>query len=220
MTGSPSNIPLTLTELLGSVFRSIVDSQVASADATLDFINRVGFVGATETSMGQLRTVAFTYNKKDGDGESASFAVELPLLGMVQIPMIAVKSAKIDFDYQVSTTEAAPATPVPDTPAARQNTTLRGGVPVSVSQRVSAVTMRGTVAPRSTGPAPAAVSRPLNEKGTFSVSVELHNGTVPTSLMRALDILELAASEKPAPGGGAAAREEVPADPASPRRRS
>lgn len=203
MTVSPSTIPLSLTQILGSVLGALVESQVDSAQATLDFIDRVGFSNSQGTSSKQLRTVAFTYSKLDAEGEPASFGVELPLLGLVQIPTIAVKSAKIDFNYQVATAEPGP--PAAAQPAEPQTTKDQkpgrtGGIsPVNVvvPSRLPKAIILGTVGTQGALPAQVgAGTARLSEKGSISLSIELHGGTVPPALLRALDILEVAGTQK------------------------
>ena len=51
---------------------------------------------------GRLRTVRFTYQKQmPGDTGPATFAVEVPLLSLVPIPMLQVKEAEFDFAVQI-----------------------------------------------------------------------------------------------------------------------
>ena len=74
---------LELSELLGALLGAVVDAQAASARATVDFIESVGFeVVGTER---QMRTVRMRYTKKDENGEFAEFEVDVPLLALVNV---------------------------------------------------------------------------------------------------------------------------------------
>lgn len=203
MTVSPSTVPLSLTQILGSVLGAVVEAQSDSAQATLDFIDRIGFSGGVGDLPKQLRTVAFTYTKLDAEGAPASFGVELPLLGLVQIPTIAVKSAKIDFNYQVATAEPGPpvATPSapPQTPKDQKlgRTVGVGAASMAIPSRLPKASILGTVGRQGTPPAQTgAGGARVSEKGSISLSIELHGGTVPPALLRALDILEVAGTQK------------------------
>jgi hypothetical protein len=92
---------LELSELLGALLGAVVDAQAASARATVDFIESVGFeVVGTER---QMRTVRMRYTKKDENGEFAEFEVDVPLLALVNVPSLAVKQAVLTFGYDVVT---------------------------------------------------------------------------------------------------------------------
>jgi hypothetical protein len=75
---------LELSQLLGSLLASVVEAQAASARATVDFVESVGFEPGTDGE--RMRTVRLRYRKKDENGIPADFEVEVPLLALVNVP--------------------------------------------------------------------------------------------------------------------------------------
>lgn len=177
--------PLTLADTLGAVLTSIIDAQAQCARATVEFIKDVGLRDdGTNTGQEQLRTVQFTYRKLDENTELNIFQVEIPLLGMVDIPMISVKKATVSFEYDITGT-----TP-PKKAAADPNT-----APFK-KFRLDTAVIRGRVARPSRGPAGAAETR---ESAGLKVSVELEKADMPVGLERIIDMLELASNETKQP---------------------
>jgi hypothetical protein len=172
---------LTLGQAVGNILSSLVDAQAAAARTTVDFIDEVGFdgpalspapAGTPDPTSPTLRQVAFSYRKRDENGDESDFEVRLPLLGLVDIPLIAIRRATIDLEFQVSTVEDAPAAP-PKSPVAKTfqpPTVLRGQV---LSGRTS----------------------PTDQRAAIKVRVEVEKAEMPPGLLRALDILEVAATE-------------------------
>lgn len=173
---------LTLGQAVGNILSSLVDAQAAAARTTVDFIDEVGFDGPSlspppgtpdpdPTAAPTLRQVAFSYRKRDENGDESDFEVRLPLLGLVDIPLIAIRRATIDLEFQVSTVEDAPARPTgPVAKSFPPPTVLRGQV---LSGRTN----------------------PTDQRAAIKVRVEVEKAEMPPGLLRALDILEVAATE-------------------------
>ncbi len=66
---------LELSQLLGSLLASVVEAQAASARATVDFVESVGFEPGTDGE--RMRTVRLRYRKKDENSIPADFEVEV-----------------------------------------------------------------------------------------------------------------------------------------------
>ena len=173
-----TSTPLTLAEILGSAIASVIDAQAQSARATVEFIKEVGIVPPTVPGAEEkLRTLQFGYRKLDENQKEADFVVDIPLLGMVNIPMVSVKNATFSFAYEIVDTKASQK----DTakPVAETSFLSRVLAPAKLQGRVSR-------APASTG----------SEKATLQIKVELEKSAMPLGLERILDILELSASER------------------------
>ena len=125
-----------------------------------------------------LRTVEFTYRKRDENEEEATFEVSLPLLGMVDIPLIAIRRATINLEFEVSSVEES-TTPTPARPT----------LP-TLSGRTLPVFKGNVLSGR----------RPPDERGSIKISVEVEKAELPPGLARSLDILEVAATERKTPG--------------------
>lgn len=166
---------LTLGQALGNIISGLVDAQARAARTTVDFIEDVGFQpGVKQDDPPTLRQVQFSYRKRDENDKESSFEVSLPLLGLVDIPLIVVRRATIDLEFQVSTVNEPPQPATPGRPGLGSLPIIKGQV---LSGRKSAV----------------------DERGSIKVSVEVEKSDAPPGLSRALDILELAASERKAP---------------------
>lgn len=164
--------PVTLAQAVGNVLSSLVEAQAQAARTTVDFIESVGFESAT-TGAPALRQVRFSYRKLDENQQEAAYEVDIPLLGMVDIPLIAIRKATIQMEYEVSSVQEPAKT--------------------SGSDRFTkGVQIKGRVLSGRSG----------SERGSIKVSVDVEKAELPPGLARALDILELAASEKPQPAPG------------------
>lgn len=169
---------LTLGQAVGNIISSLVDAQARAARTTVDFIDEVGFrEPATPGAPPTLRTVEFTYRKRDENNQEAEFQVSLPLLGMVDIPLIAIRRANIDLEFEVNSVQEPVTRPSVRPLPATATPVLKGHV---VSGRRSATDQRGTI----------------------KISVEVQKADLPPGLARSLDILEMAARETPAPDAG------------------
>jgi hypothetical protein len=99
---------LPLAELLGTLLGSVVEAHAQAARATVDFVEDVGFESTAEGE--RLRTVAIRYSKTDENGQVADFVVQVPMLALVNVPVLAVRQAKLAFSYDVVTQKEATAT--------------------------------------------------------------------------------------------------------------
>jgi hypothetical protein len=163
---------LTLGQAVGDLISALVDAQARAARTTVEFIDEVGFRPAADpTAPPTLRTVEFTYIKRDENDNEVAFEVSLPLLGMVDIPLIAIRRATIDLEFQVSSVRE----------------------PATESSRPSLVP--GSPLPVIKGHVLSGKRSATDERGTIKVSVEVEKAELPPGLARSLDILELAARE-------------------------
>jgi hypothetical protein len=101
---------LSLYQLLGAPLYALIQAETYAANATADFIERVGFE-PTETDggsqkhphedMGKLRTISFKQGRRTQDGQAASYKVEVPLLSILPIPALQVKEADLEFFVKI-----------------------------------------------------------------------------------------------------------------------
>jgi hypothetical protein len=171
---------LELSQLLGSLLASVVEAQAASARATVDFVESVGFEPGTDGE--RMRTVRLRYRKKDENGIPAEFEVEVPLLALVNVPSLAVKQARLTFSYQVVRATAVQAQPAP--------------AALPLATRLAPATLTGFLRPQ-TAPTPG------SSRSTTSVDLDvtLEQQEVPIGVERLFDLAELGISETQALGG-------------------
>jgi len=95
-------------DIIAAPLTAIVDAGVIAAKATNDFIRSVGFhepKDKTGDELGRLRNVTFSYVRNDADDVPATFHIEVPLLSIMPIPCIEVRSADIEFSVNLVSIE-------------------------------------------------------------------------------------------------------------------
>lgn len=102
-------------KMIGGPLQAAVDAQVASALATVDFINKVGFTtpepGNGTPGPRELVMVDFSHARKDVDaeGHETTKAVNLrvPLLAMLPIPSLCIEQVVVDFNVKLNSVESS-----------------------------------------------------------------------------------------------------------------
>ena len=190
-----ASVPRSFAEVLGGLMGAVIDAQAQAARATIDFIEDVGTVeGSVDSDLiHELRNISFNYMKKNEQGETAKFTLELPLLSLVEIPAINIKTATFSFYYDVTSTEDI------QTEEEATNTTSFAGSgngvelkpvrkwpvmkkPVKIVGRVSKETN---------------TKEHIQKNAGIKVDVEFEKSSLPVGLDRIIDMLELSATEKP-----------------------
>lgn len=164
--------PVTLAQAVGDILSALVDAQAQAARTTVDFINDVGFLPIKPGQTPTLRHVKFAYSKLDENQAPAQFVVDIPLLAMVDIPLICIRRATLTMDYEVVDVQEVDGK-APD------------GKPLKL--------------PRLFGRVQSGRKSSQTERGAIKVTVEVEKAELPSGLARALDILELAAKESKQP---------------------
>lgn len=170
---------LPLSELLGTLLGSVVEAHAQAARATVDFVEDVGFESTAEGE--RLRTVAIRYSKKDENGRVADFVVQVPLLALVNVPVLAVKQAKLAFSYDVVTQKEAASASDERGLGARRPVALTG----FVRSKPAASTAPST---RSTA--------------SIDLDVTLEQQELPVGVERLFDLAELGITETSVPPAG------------------
>jgi hypothetical protein len=98
---------LQLGQLLGALLSAVVEGQREATASSLAFVEEVGLAHDDEGHE-RFRTVTIRYTKLDENQQPAEFTLEVPLLAMVAIPTLVVRTAKISFSYDVTETSQAP----------------------------------------------------------------------------------------------------------------
>jgi hypothetical protein len=170
---------LGLGDTLGTILAAVIDAQARSARATVEFINDVGFIPRTGApgAPDQLRTVKFSYFKRDENDQRSEFTIEMPLLAMVDIPLVVVKKATVSFAYEITEAKSAPAG--------------ANGLPAKIGR---AANIKGRIVEQ--GPSG-------QERANLQVSIELEKSPLPLGLDRMLDVLQVATSERKSSGPNA-----------------
>lgn len=158
---------------MGAVMRAVIEAQIQAAESTVEFVEGVGFSDPGEAPH-RLRMVQFKYSKLDENQTENEFVAEIPLLGMVDIPVISVKRAKFSFNYEVTQTGV--------------ETHSGPRIPTRLPASRSYIMGRVAKEPRTS-------SQEKHERADLHIEVELEKSPLPASLDQVMDILELAAKE-------------------------
>ncbi|MEQ9062780.1 MAG: DUF2589 domain-containing protein [Vicingaceae bacterium] len=90
-------------QIIGAPLLAVVQGQTQAAQATAEFIQRVGFEEQEKIDgIGNMRMVVFSYQKPGADGILQTFTAEVPLLSLIPIPSIQVKNADFEFNIKVT----------------------------------------------------------------------------------------------------------------------
>lgn len=103
--GIVRSLPLDMMFL--APLKAAIEAQVASAQATADYMKRIGF-----DKDGNAIIVRSGYNQvltnKDGSpGATVKRVVDAPLLGLVPIPALVIKTVDVEFELTVETAESS-----------------------------------------------------------------------------------------------------------------
>ena len=96
---------LPFHQIIGAPLLALVQGQAQAAQATAEYIERVGFVNEgnhVSGEFGDLRMVTFSYQKPDTEGNLQNYTTKIPLLSLVPIPAIEIKEADLEFYIKVT----------------------------------------------------------------------------------------------------------------------
>jgi hypothetical protein len=186
---------IPFSSLIGGPMKAAIEAQALAAQSTIEFIQKVGFkTGAgggfeptdmlfedtsADADAGELRSVTFTYSKKDETDTVAEFRLTVPLLAIAPIPYLRIDEMTIDFSAKL--TDAIER----KTEASFQlNTSVSGKYsafwsPIKLEFRVSAT--------YNTKTATAAQSK---REYRLDIHVRAVQDEMPAGLSKVLDILE------------------------------
>lgn len=190
---------IPFAHLIGSPLKAAVEAQALAAQSTIEFIHKVGFkepaAGATDlvfsdptadSDAGELRSVTFSYKKKDENDTEAEYTLTVPFLAITPIPYIRIDEMTIDFNAKL-------------TDAVTRNTSSDFTLGTEIKASYSAFWSPVKVDAR--------VSATFNQKSSSTehsqreYSMQIHVRAVqdemPAGLSRMLDMLEQAIKETP-----------------------
>jgi hypothetical protein len=192
---------IPFAHLIGSPLKAAVEAQALAAQSTIEFIHKVGFkepaAGSTDlvfsdpsadADAGELRSVTFSYKKKDENELDKEYSLTVPFLAITPIPYIRIDEMTIDFNAKL-------------TDAVTRNTSSDFTLGTEIKASYSAFWSPVKVDAR--------VSATFNQKSSSTehsqreYSMQIHVRAVqdemPAGLSRMLDMLEQAIKETPKP---------------------
>ena len=181
---------LPLHDLIGAPLVAVVQAQAQAAKATVDFVERVGFEAAekpaSERDVGSLRMAEFRYSKLDETGRMAEFVARVPVLSLVPIPAIQVRSARIAFAARITDAVAERAETAHARPRLAERPTWLE--PALTQLRGGLATVTGGASGRVEG------------RYELTVEIELEQAPVAAGLEKLLQVMDVAIADEP-PGG-------------------
>ncbi|MDB5250037.1 MAG: hypothetical protein JWQ40_4431 [Segetibacter sp.] len=99
-------------KMIGGPLQAAVDAQVASALATVNFIQNVGFTNPEDKDTPrELIYADFTHNTtvvdEEGNEEKKLKTIKIPLLAMLPIPSLRIEHVEVDFNVKLNSVETS-----------------------------------------------------------------------------------------------------------------
>ncbi len=196
---------IPFSQLIGAPLKAAVEAQALAAQSTIEFIEKVGFVNASnnfeppdllfsdtdkDASAGRLRNVTFTYSKKDENDTVSDFSLTVPLLAITPIPYIRIDEVSIDFSAKL-------------TDAIERKTASSFGLSSSVSGKYSSWWSPIKMEFRTSATYNSKSATQSSQKREYRIDVQVRavQDEMPSGLSKMLDILEDAIEDKKATGG-------------------
>lgn len=178
---------LPLFEIIGAPLVAVVQAEAQATRATVEYIQQIGFLprepkDGEQQEFGNLRMAQFRYVKPDENGNPSEFLAQVPILSLVPIPGIRVKSAKLAFTAKIS--DAFSETAASTTRAAA------AAAPQALWLKPAITQFRGSLAPSSgTGSDKARGSYELK------IQIELEQMPIAPGLEKLLQTMDQAISD-------------------------
>jgi hypothetical protein len=187
---------LPMGDLIGGPLNAACEAQIRLANATADFIQKVGFrQPKSENDPWLPRTVMFKFDRPAqvpglpapaaGDLANAieTVDIEVPMLAIIRIPNLGIDRVDITFDMEVKSSTS-------DTSKADQQASLDAEAKVGWGMFSVSVKIHGSVSAHQEH------TRTSDNSAKYHVEVHASDRGTPEGLARVLDILQTAAVPK------------------------
>jgi hypothetical protein len=193
---------LPMGDLIGGPLMAACDAQVKLARATSDFIKVVGFkptpaqLAGTDKPCGELwdvgdvQTAKFRFSRPSavpdattGQTTQEDVCIEVPLLSIVKIPSLGIKTVDVSFDMEVKNSETSKESF--DAQAKMEAEASVGYGPFSLKVNIS-----GSVSSHKEN------TRSTDQSAKYHVEVHAEDSGMPEGLARVLDIMNSAVAPK------------------------
>lgn len=188
---------LPMESLIGGPLSAAVTANLNLANATADFINKVGF---NEDSTARMVDFSFErpgLNEKTGERTVEVVKIKAPMLAIVPIPNLQLDLVEITFNMEVKSSTSS-----------TDKSSKEGSIKAGYSGFGASVSISGSVASSSES------TRSSDQSAKYNVIVKATNKGLPEGLSRILDMMAQAVAPRdvtsftPEKGSGG----ELPAD--------
>jgi len=153
---------LPLEQMIGAPMQGAIKASAMASKTTLEFISSVGFTGEKNTR--KVNTTSFIHN---------GTKIQVPLLSMIPIPYIRIKTLKIDFDFKINTTEIE-----------KKSDSKELGIDAKVKFGPVSATIKGNIKSSSEK------STQNDESAHIHIELEAVQDEIPAGLKKLLNIFE------------------------------
>lgn len=196
-----------MADLIGGPLTAACDAQVKLANATADFIKVVGFQPpitspAGPDDVGAIRTASFTFSRPvqvpavyntatppvlvtPATTSTEQVNLTVPLLALVQIPALSIKTVDVVFDMEVRSSSSSKSS-TDESLSVKADASAKWGV-----ARAS-ISIQGSVATHKEN------TRSTDNSAKYHVEVQASDTGMPEGLRRVLDIMNSAIVPVPA----------------------
>ncbi|WP_428267626.1 DUF2589 domain-containing protein [Haliangium sp.] len=164
---------LPLYEIIGAPISAMVQAESQAAWTALEFIEKVGFQPPDADGVHQIKMVEFGYTKPGPDGEPTEFVARIPLLALLPLPGIRIKTARVGFAAKISDVY----TESEESQQSGTGSWLESG---------TGVQFRGSLVSSS------ATTQTTQQSYDMNISVELEQSGTTPGVLKLLEILEQA----------------------------
>lgn len=161
---------LPIEDLIGAPLVAAAQAQGKLAGVTVDFIKEIGLnnTGTEESPVYEAVNVEFSYTNAEGDVSSLS----VPLLSVINVPSLSVKTAKVEFEMTVNTSTK-------NTTSTESSAELKA----KAGWGWGSASFKGSVSKSKFS------SRETDTSAKYSVTVEASDDGYPEGLSKVLDML-------------------------------
>lgn len=188
---------LPMDTLIGAPLTAACDANVRLAQATSDFITKIGFeIDDDGKPTGKVREAKFGYSRyeqvttKEGETEKVDYVehpmnIKVPLLAIVNVPSLKVNNVDITFDMEVKSHDESKSSSTKE--GAFEASASVGWGPFKASAKVSGSVSTSKENVRST-----------DKSAKYHVQVVAEDTGMPEGLSRVLDMMNQAVTAIPA----------------------
>ena len=163
---------LPIRDLIGGPLMAACEAQSNLARSTSDFIKNVGFKKESGKLTNKLEVVDFAYSQLQEDGTHKEYKLQVPLLSIVKIPALAIKTVDIQFDMEVKSSTSE-----------KSDSKMEASAELSAGYGPVKVAIKGAVSASKEN------TRNTDTSAKYHIKLHAADDGMPEGLSRVLDIL-------------------------------
>ena len=181
-------VGLPMSDLIAGPLTAVCESQMKLAQASYEYMMKIGFEDSDGTAAGKTRLIEFDLERPAetaGGYQTVKTHVQAPFLGLVPIPSLLVEDTTIEFQMEVSSTETQ-----------KSNTTTEGKT--EATAKYGFFGLGGNVTVSGSVTSARENTRSTNQSAKYQVRVYAHQQQPTEGMARLMDILASCTAALPA----------------------